>query len=159
MDRIANLTPEQAQHALLNLFDLLPEGWWQDGKPTPYDVKELAGQVPEFTAALESRDDAARGEVARELLRRFAGFDAARPLVDEAIEKSLAPHLVPLPLLILPLLIVLSGVEIKTPSGATLLRIGVPGSGAELVKAFGELASKLPSGAWSWLAHLGGGKA
>ena len=79
MDRIANLTPEQAQRSLLNLFELLPEGWWQDGKPTPFDIKELAGEAPEYIAALENQDEAARGELAREILRRFADVDACPP--------------------------------------------------------------------------------
>ena len=159
MDRIANLTPEQAQRSLLNLFELLPEGWWQDGKPTPFDIKELAGEAPEYIAALENQDEAARGELAREILRRFAEVDAARPLVDEAIGKSLAARLAPLPLLIVPMLIVLMGVEINTPSGTSLLRIGTPGSGADLVKSLAQFARALPSGAWSWLTQLKRGTA
>ena len=151
MDRITNLTPEQAQHAIVNLFELLPEPCWQGGKPTPSDVKDLAGEAPQYLVALEQQDDATRGEIAREVLRRFACIEAACPLVDQAIEKSLQPRLVPLPLLILPLLIVLQGIQISTPSGKALVQIGVPGSGADLVKSLAEFAKQVPSGVWGWV--------
>jgi hypothetical protein len=159
MDTIAKLSDEEAQRAVLNLFDLIPETFWAEGKPSTEDIKSIAGDAGAPLAALESESDASKGEVARAVLRSFAASEQASALVDKAVAEATGPRLFPLPLLIVPMLIVLAGIDIDFTVGKTRLKLTIPGSGKDLLKNLAAFAKELPAGVWTAVAKgvTGGG--
>ncbi len=100
--RIAALSPGQAQQAVKELFDLLPVNLFDGGKPTIADLDDLAkeardGAPPEVApfldAMLAERENEARGEVARLVLDQAAQTPGLRDYVDEALRRAAQPHM------------------------------------------------------------------
>lgn len=124
-EKVASLSTEQAQRALLLFYDLLPAGSWQDGKPSEARVEALTDELredgpPEAQALLakldESDDPRIAAEVARVLLNQFADQPATRPYVETAVERAGEPHLMLIETVVLiGVLAVLSGIDYDKP--------------------------------------------
>ncbi len=103
VEKIAAMTPEQADRALLLFYDLLPRDSWEAGnKPSEGRIEDLADKLQENAPAeiqsfLDSlraaEDEATTGEVAKVLLGQFAQVDSLRPHVEQAVARSEEPHM------------------------------------------------------------------
>jgi hypothetical protein len=100
--RIAALSPQQAQQAVRELFDLLPRDLFDGGKPTLTDLDDLAKEArdaappevaPFMDAMLAEKATEARGEVARLVLDQAAQTSGLRDYVDEALRRAAQPHM------------------------------------------------------------------
>lgn len=116
-ERIENLSDEQAQHALVRFYELLPEDLWQGEKLTYSDLEFWHEEIdeaatPEIQPFLEAVEDesnaSARGETARVLLTQFAAYEPLRPYVEQAVEQAEVPQMVPVPVIIIAATVVLS---------------------------------------------------
>lgn len=157
-DKINLLTDEQAQHALLRFYDLLPEAVWQGSKPTFGDLEfwreEIeAAATPEIQAFLEAvqdkADPAIRGKTARALLTQMAEYEQLQPYVEQAVEEATVPHMAPLPVIIIAATVVLAAIPSKvvsTPEGGLIIEWNQLDKATEFIKALKDLLkeAKLP---------------
>ena len=100
--RLAALSPQQAQQAVRELFDLLPRDLFEGGKPTVTDLDDLAKEArdaaplevaPFMDAMLAEEATEVRGEVARLVLDQAAQTPGLRDYVDEALRRAAQPHM------------------------------------------------------------------
>jgi hypothetical protein len=156
-ERIAMLTPEQAERALLLFYDLLPrEGWDGGNKPTQARMEDLADKLQEnapadiqsFLGSLRTGgDEAGTGEVTRMLLQQLAQMDSLRPYVEQAVARSEEPHMALDPFTLGACVIVLlaamsSKTKISVKDGA--MTFEHTGGAPKLVHELAGVVGKLP---------------
>ena len=96
MQRIASLSNERAEQALLLLFDLLPGDLWAGGKPTLGEVDGLAEEIADAAAGLRHSLESAtrqRGDLARAVLEELSVDGTLQPYVEAAVAKSTKEHM------------------------------------------------------------------
>ncbi|MFO0956421.1 MAG: hypothetical protein U0800_03015 [Isosphaeraceae bacterium] len=160
---IADLTPEQAQAALLKFYELLPASMWGGAKPSwtaldglaedleseaeSGDSAELAREIAAVRNAA-SADPARRGELARILLANASAIEPLRPYLDRAIESALAPKMVPIPLVIGAVMMAVAVMPKVTSStgkeGETRIEIDPTGNLVRLIDALREFVKEVP---------------
>lgn len=176
---IADLTPEQAQAALLKFHELLPPAIWGGAKPS---WVALEGLAEDLVAEAESDDDAElareidavrraaaadsarRGELARALLARIEPIEPLRPYLDQAIETALVPKMVPIPLVIGAVMLavaVMPKVTSTTGEDAkTTIEIDPTGNLVRLIDALRAFVKEIPkelvTGLVKSATHVGG---
>jgi hypothetical protein len=100
-DRIASLTPAQAESAVKELFDLLPTTFFAGDKPTLADIMDLTQEVreeapadlqPFFQAVIDDSHSARRGEIARVVLDQLSQIPGLSGYMDQALQRALQPH-------------------------------------------------------------------
>jgi hypothetical protein len=95
-ERIANLTSEQAEQALLIFYDLLPPEIWENGKkPSQARIEFLANQLqeegpPEAKVLITAlaKEQSPKGEIAKVLLNQFAQYEQLQPYLEKAIASA-----------------------------------------------------------------------
>lgn len=155
---IASLSPEQAQHALMIFYDLLPDEFWEGGKkPSAAKIKYTAEQLqedapedlqPVVNALLSKGGEKGKGEAAKTVLEMFYEQESLRGFVEQAAEQARQPHLAPIPLIIGAVIVILAVVpkEIKWKGGH--IKGHDP---ARLVESLAKFVGKLPKEAWNAL--------
>ena len=158
---IAALSPEQAQHALMIFYDLLPDEFWEDGKkPSAAKMKFTAEQLqeaapedlqPVVSALLAEGGEEGKGEAAKTVLEMFYEQDSLRGYVEQAAEQAREPHMAPIPLIIGAVIVILAVVpkEIKWKGGHYQGH-----DPARLVESLATFVSKLPKEAWKALTGV-----
>ncbi len=154
--RLSSLTDEQAQSALLKFYELLPAELWGDEKPSWVAleglVQDLADEADDVVrhdiqAVRATTDSKRRGELARFLLERLEEVDAFRPIVESAVEFSLAPRMVPIPLVIGAVIVIaaaLPKVTATDKTGRTTIEIDTTGNLVKLVDALRAFVKEVP---------------
>lgn len=152
---IATLSPEQAQHALMIFYDLLPDDFWEGGqKPSTAEIGATAEELQEeapadvkplVDAMLAEGGEVEKGEAAKVLLGLFYEQDSLRGFVEQATEQAQQPHMSPIPFIIGAVVVLLSGVRFKAGRKGVELNIGVTGNVKSLVDGIKSLADKLPT--------------
>lgn len=151
-ERIETLSDEQAQHALLRFYELLPPDLWEGQKLSLSDLEfwheeiddAATPEIQPFLEAVEDDSDAsARAETARVLLTQFAEYEPLRSHVEQAVEEAEAPQMVPLPLIIIAATVVLAAMpkEIEYTDSAghpVKIKLGQLESAAAFVKSIGD---------------------
>jgi hypothetical protein len=162
-ERIASLTPEQAEHALNSFYEQLPAEAFTGGKPSLADLADVTERVAEEAPAdlkpllevvVESAEESKRGEFAKLVLDRFNQEPGLRPYVDEALRRAAMPHMaLPLiyPAVIIALAIIPSKMEFDKKGRLKKIEWNQLDKTANLVKALTGFVKALPSGVWSWL--------
>ncbi len=150
VEKIQALTDDQAQHALLGFYELLPPDLWQGEKPTPADLEFweeeiFAAATPDIksflTAVKEPGDTSIRAETARIILTQLSGHEIFRPYVRQAVDAALVPHMAPLPLIISAVtLVVLAAMPRKivkqdAEGNSLTMELGQLESAADFIKA------------------------
>jgi hypothetical protein len=157
---LAELTPDQAQRALLLFFDSLPREGWQGGKkPSPVGIETLANELQEkapdeirplLRAIRAGGDEPVNAEVARQLLLRLARQGPLRPYLEMALGEAREPRLDPLPAILGAYVLVLAAmstkIEIDTGDGKTKTRI--TGGAVDLIRALTDFVKALPASIW-----------
>lgn len=122
---IASLSPEQAQHALMIFYDLLPDELWEGGKkPSAAELEFTAEQLqegaaedarPVVNALLAEGSEQGKGETAKAVLDMFHKQELLRGSVEQAAQQARQPHLAPIPLIVGAVIVILAVVpkEIK----------------------------------------------
>lgn len=159
---IASLSPEQAQHALMIFYDLLPDDFWEGGKkPSAAKLKFTAERLqedapedvrPVVNGLLAEGSEEGKGEAAKVVLDMFYEQESLRGYVEQAVEQAKQPHLAPIPLIIGAVIIVLALVpkKIKVKTGNRSVEVeGQDSKG--LVDSLANFVSKLPATAWKAL--------
>lgn len=149
---IASLSTEQAQRALMTLYDLLPRDFWEGGKrPSTAEIEATAEELQEnapadvkplVDALLAEGDSEEKGEAAKVLLGVFYDQDPLRSFVEQAMEQAKQPHMAPIPLIVGAVIVLLSGVDIKW--GNFRLKTGITENVQALVDGVKSLAERLP---------------
>lgn len=155
-ERIDALTPEQAIRACGLFYDLLPASLWEgEQKPPLARIETLADQMqesagddvaPVLDTLLGEGNAAAKGEVSRFLLHRFAQDDALRPHVEQAVARAVEPHMmidpVTLGIVVVALAVLSTSVDVhKTKKGT---KLSIKGRAPELVHELAGLVKDLP---------------
>jgi hypothetical protein len=101
--QIAQLSADQAQEAVQLFYELMPNSWWADqGKMSQDDIDFQAKMIqqhapddvkPLLKALSSSGNRELKGEIARGLLRAFAGQEPLVPYLEQAIEMAHEPDM------------------------------------------------------------------
>jgi hypothetical protein len=146
-ERIAALTPEQAEQALLIFYDLLPLEIWENGKKPPqarieFLVNQLQEEGPpeakEFITGL-AKEQSPKGEIAKVLLNQFAQYEQLQPYLETAITSATNPDKAIEIAVLIALLAFMAGSKYENGQFSF--------DGERVVK----LVEKLPSSVWSAL--------
>lgn len=118
MNAISSLTNEQAQRALLALYESIPtQVWLASQKPSPARLTNLANQaedeapgeaLPAIGKLLDPGQATIQGESAKAILTEFYSEAEWQPLVDKAIADAQRPHMSPIPAELGPILLTLA---------------------------------------------------
>jgi hypothetical protein len=148
---ITQLSPEQAQRALMIFYDLLPGDFWEGGvKPSVAKLEATAEQLqedapddvrPVVEAMLAEGSEEEKGEAAKAVLGMFYEQEELRGYVEQATEQAQQPHMAPIPLIIGAVIIFLGAVpkEIKWKGG------GIKWDVAGLMNGLANFVGKLPA--------------
>jgi hypothetical protein len=103
IDQIAQLSPNQAQEAIQLFYKLMPQSWWADQErmsqeDIDYQAKMIQQHATEevnalLKALLSPGNMALKGEIARGLLRDFAGQEPLIPYLEQAVEMAREPDM------------------------------------------------------------------
>lgn len=159
---IDDLTPEQAQAALLKFYELLPATLWGGAGAKPSwtaleglaedleseaESADLAGSIGAFRQASQA-GSAQRGELARFLLTKIEPIEPFQPYLDQAVESALAPKMVPIPLVIGAVMLTVAVMPRVTSTsgkdGATTIEIDPTGNLVRMVDALRDFIKEVP---------------
>lgn len=103
LDQITQLSPNQAQEAIQLFHELIPQSWWADQErmsqeDIDYQAKMIqqhsTGDVSALLEALSNPGNVElKGEIARGLLRDFAGQEPLIPYLKQAVEMAQEPDM------------------------------------------------------------------
>ena len=172
MHQINALTAEQAQRALLSFYDLLPDQYWEGAvKPAPVALKAAVEEVQEeapveiqtlIDSLLSEEAKELKGEAAKILLQKLAGYPSLCPQVEQALADAGKAHMAPVPLIIGSVLVALGAMTLDwSRNTVTVVRNTADGREetvttkeqqlhfnleklADVVRALAELAKQLP---------------
>lgn len=155
---IASLSPDQAQHALIIFYDLLPDELWEGGKkPSAAELEFTAEQVqegasenarPVVNALLAEGSEEGKGETAKAVLDMFHSQELVRGFVEQAIQQARQPHLAPIPLIIGAVIVILAVVPKEIKGKDWRIKWWDPKA---LVDSLSTFVEKLPADAWKAL--------
>lgn len=155
---IASLSPEQAQHALMIFYDLLPDELWEGGKkPSSAELEFTAEQLQEgapedarpiVNVLLAEGREEGKGETAKALLNMFHSQELLRGFVEQAVQQAQQPHLAPIPLIIGAVIIILAVVPKEIKGKDWHIKWWNPKA---LVDGLSTFVQKLPPDAWKAL--------
>jgi hypothetical protein len=154
-DRITSMTTDQALHALLLFYDLLPHEMWEDQtKPSLARMEALSDRLqknapneikPVINSLLAEGNLDSKGKLAKVLLYTFSQQDALRPYVEQAVAHSAEPHMAPIPMDIGPVLIALALLSFDMDLQTKRLKLHIKSRVPEVVEKFTGLVKALPS--------------
>lgn len=152
---IALLSPEQAQHALMIFYDLLPGEFWEGGaKPSAVKIESTVEQLqdeasedmrPVVDALLAEGGEEEKGEAAKAVLSMFYEQQSLREFVDQAAQQAKEPHLAPIPLIVGAVIVILAALPKEMDLKKGQYKFGHFEDLAALMKEFAEFAGKLPA--------------
>jgi hypothetical protein len=157
-EKIAGLTPEQAQRALLLFYDSLPNEFWEGGrKPSTTEIEaaadnlqdNLTGEMqPAFDALMGKGNEAVKGETVKILLDLYWQHEPLQPYVEQAATKATEP-MAPIPIIIGAMIVVLATIpEIEVKKDGKKKQVTIKWNPAaqigNLVGKFAELLKALP---------------
>jgi hypothetical protein len=155
-DQIGELTPEQAQQAVVNLYDELPDELWLnqskwDLEDFPVRAEQLqfaspASVRPALEEVMGPGNDGLKGELAKAVLIEFASLEETPEYVRSAVRAAREPDMI-VPLLIIgAVLIVLAVLPTKIKTKNLDIEFGNVQSVAELAKGVSDIMDKLKPG-------------
>jgi hypothetical protein len=122
-DQIEQLSPDQAQRAVLNLYEQLPDQLWIDDTKWPLtDMSIRAAMLQEvspesvqpfLSGLIEPGNESLKAQMARVLLLELAGEASTAHYVSTAVEAAQQPDMLPIPLIIGAVIIFLAIVPTK----------------------------------------------
>jgi len=166
MTPVSSLSTEQAQRALLSLFESIPAGLWKGGvTPSSARLTNLVDKA-EDQAEAQNQDDVLsaiaklrepggalmQGAVAKAVLADLLADPDWSPLVEQAVLAAQRPHMSPIPAELGPILLTLAALAIRirfvrTTGGKTgpKTKLDFEFSPAHAVDATLQLIKNLPS--------------
>ena len=160
---IASLSPEQAQHALMIFYDLVPDDFWEGGrKPSAAKIKYTAEQLQEdatedvqpfVNALLAEGGEVGKGETAKALLGIFHEHESLRSFVEQAAEQARQPHMAPIPLIIGAVIVILAALPKEVDGKKKQWKFGHLD---ELANVIGKLPKSLYEQVLKGVAERGG---
>jgi len=155
-DQIGELTSEQAQQAILNLYDELPDTLWLDKSKWDLEDFSVRAQQLELASPASLRpalqevmgpgNEELKGELAKIVLVEFASLDETSEYVRSAVRAAREPDMI-VPLLIIgAVLIVLAVLPTKVKTKNFTVEFGNLQSVAELTKGLSDIMDKLKPG-------------
>jgi hypothetical protein len=163
---IGSLSPEQAQHALMIFYDLLPGELWEGGeKPSAAKLEAAAERLQEDAPAdvqpvvdglLAEGSEAEKGEAAKVLLGLFYEQEGLRGYVEQAARQAKQPHMAPIPLIVGAVIVLLAALPKEVDLKKKRATFGHLQDAAVLMKELTKFAGKLPATVYERLIQLGG---
>ena len=155
-DQIGELTSEQAQQAVVNLYDELPDELWLNQSKWDLEDFPVRAEQLEFSSPTSLRpalqevmgpgNDELKGELAKIVLVEFASLDETSEYVRSAVRAAREPDMI-VPLLIIgAVLIVLAVLPTKVKTKNFTVEFGNLQSVAELTKGLSDIMDKLKPG-------------
>ena len=154
-DRIDALSPEQAQEALLEFYELLPDAMWGHEKPPKKELKSLAEDLrdevpddvrPQVEALMGTAIPEARGAVAKLILIQLDAIDPFHPYVSRAVDSAGKARMVALPLIAGAALVVLAVLPkvTRNTDGTWSIEFDPAGNMTKLTDSLTEFVKALP---------------
>jgi hypothetical protein len=155
-DQISELTAEQAQQAVVNLYDELPDELWLnqskwDLEDFPVRAEQLefsspASLRPALQEVLGSGNDELKGQLAKAVLVEFASLDETSQYVRSAVQAACEPDMIAPLLIIGAVLIILAVLPTKIQTKNFTVEFGNMQSVGELTKSLSDIMDKLQPG-------------
>ena len=155
-DQIGELTSEQAQQAVLNLYDELPDTLWLDKSKWDLEDFSVRAQQLELASPASLRpalqevmgpgNEELKGELAKIVLAEFASLDETSQYVRSAVQAAREPDMIAPLLIIGAVLIVLAVLPTKVKTKNLTVEFRNMQSVAELTKGLGDITDKLKPG-------------
>lgn len=121
--QIADLSSIQAQQAVLNLYELLPDELWIDSTKWPLEDMAIRAAIlqdsspesaqPLLSGLIEPGNEQLKAEMSKVLLLELASTDVAVTYVRTAVEAALEPDMFIIPLLVGAVIVFLALVPTK----------------------------------------------
>ena len=121
--QISDLSQNQAQQAVLNLYELLPDNLWIDSAKWPLEDMEIRAALlqnrspesaqPLLSGLIEPGNEQLKAEMSKALLLELAGADVTASYVRSAVEAAQEPDMFIIPLLIGAVIVFLALVPTK----------------------------------------------
>jgi hypothetical protein len=121
--QISDLSQNQAQQAVLNLYELLPDNLWIDSAKWPLEDMEIRAALlqnrspesaqPLLSGLIEPGNEQLKAEMSKALLLELASADATAACVRSAVEAAQEPDMFIIPLLIGAVIVFLALVPTK----------------------------------------------
>jgi hypothetical protein len=121
--QISDLSPDQAQQAVLNLYELLPDELWIDSTKWPLEDMEIRAALlqnrspesaqPLLSGLIEPGNEQLKAEMSKALLLELASADVTATYVRSAVEAAQEPDMFIIPLLIGAVIVFLALVPTK----------------------------------------------
>jgi hypothetical protein len=121
--QISDLSQNQAQRAVLNLYELLPDNLWIDSAKWPLEDMEIRAALlqnrspesaqPLLSGLIEPGNEQLKAEMAKALLLELASADVTATYVRSAVEAAQEPDMFIIPLLIGAVIVFLALVPTK----------------------------------------------
>jgi hypothetical protein len=121
--QISDLSQNQAQQAVLNLYELLPDNLWIDSAKWPLEDMEIRAALlqnrspesaqPLLSGLIEPGNEQLKAEMAKALLLELASADVTATYVRSAVEAAQEPDMFIIPLLIGAVIVFLALVPTK----------------------------------------------
>jgi hypothetical protein len=121
--QISDLSQNQAQQAVLNLYELLPDNLWIDSTKWPLDDMEIRAALlqnrspesaqPLLSGLIEPGNEQLKAEMSKGLLLELASADVTATYVRSAVEAAQEPDMFIIPLLIGAVIVFLALVPTK----------------------------------------------
>lgn len=155
-DQIGELTSEQAQRAVLNLYDELPDSLWLNKSKWELEDFPVRAEQLEFSSPASLRpalqqviapgNDQLKGELAKAVLVEFASLDETSEYVRSAVRAAREPDMIAPLLIIGAVLIVLAVLPTKVKTKNLTVEFENMKSVAELAKGLSDIMDKLNPG-------------
>jgi hypothetical protein len=117
-EQIDNLSLDQAQKAILNFYELLPQDWWAEKKKWATANIEIRASMVQQKAPTEIQpilsnltnpgNELLKAAMAKTLLFEFSQYEETQPYVKQAVTNAREPQMLPIPIFIGAVLIVLA---------------------------------------------------
>jgi hypothetical protein len=153
---IGELTAGQAQQAVLNLYDELPDELWINGSKWELDDFPVRAEQLEFSSPESLRpalrdvmapgNEELKGDLAKAVLLEFASLDETSEYVRSAIAAAREPDMIAPLLIVGAVLIVLAVLPTKVKTKNLTVEFGNLDSVADLAKSLSDIMDKLKPG-------------
>ncbi len=150
--QIADLSPDQAQQAVLNLYELLPDELWIDSTKWPLEDMEIRAELlqdsspesaqPLLSGLIEPGNEQLKAEMSKALLLELASVEVAVTYVRSAVEAAQEPHMFVIPLLVGAVIVFLALVPTKIKTKNFTLELNNMEQVAKIFDSLATIAGK-----------------
>jgi len=158
-EQIEDLSPDQAQKAILNFYGQLPKDFWAgDQKWSTTDIEIRASMLQEIAPTeiqallsdlTNQGNEALKAAMAKALLAEFSQYERTLPYVESAVASAQKPQMLLIPLVIGAFLLVLAIIPTKIKTDKIDMEFGNLEQLAKLAESLKGIVDKFDL--WQYL--------